>query len=364
MSTSPAAFHKGNLVIYHNTPALVSKIVDTKIEIESSDGKTLKVRNNDIVFLHPGPLTSLSQLKILSAEIAEARDLFGEELTTLQDLAELLYGEFSPQSAWTVHSLLSEGLYFEGTPDRIRVRSQEEVEKDLALRKAKADEKKAWAGFIEDLSSGRISEENKKRLLDLENFALGKTQSSAILKALNMTATCENAHRLLLKLKVWTPLINPYPSRSGFETCIQYPELPVIEAGSEERLDLTHLTAYAIDDEGNKDPDDALSIEGNKLWIHIADVASLIEPDSLGDGHARSVGTTLYLPEITTTMLSPQITGLLGLGLQEISPALSFCVSLNSDGSLEKTSLHLTKIKVTRMTYAKAEEKLKDSPFQ
>lgn len=364
MNASPASFQKGNLVIYHNAPALVSRLADSKVEIELIDGKTVKVRNSDILFLHPGPLASLSQLKILSAETDEARELFGEELTSLADLAELLYGEFSPQSAWTVYTLLSEGLYLQGTLDRIRVRSREEVEKDLAVRKAKADEKKAWAQFIDELRSGRVAEENKNRLSDLEHFALGKTQNSSILKELNMTATPENAHRLLLKVKAWNPLKNPYPSRLGFETCLKYPEMPVMETSSEERLDLTHLPAYAIDDEGNKDPDDAISIDGNTLWVHIADVASLIDPDSPADLHARSVGTTLYLPESITTMLSPAVTDFLGLGLKETSPALSFSLTLNSEGALETAEIHLTKVKVTRLTYAQAEEKLKDSPFQ
>ena len=48
-------------------------------------------------------------------------------------------------------------------------------------------------------------------------------------------------------------------------------------------LDLTGLEAWAIDDAGNQDPDDAVSLEGNRLWVHIADAAALILPDGEAD---------------------------------------------------------------------------------
>lgn len=47
-------------------------------------------------------------------------------------------------------------------------------------------------------------------------------------------------------------------------------------------MDLTHLPAFAIDDEGSQDPDDAVFAEkvegGFRLFVHVADVAALVPP--------------------------------------------------------------------------------------
>jgi hypothetical protein len=99
----------------------------------------------------------------------------------------------------------------------------------------------------------------------------------------------------------------------------------------EERLDLTHLPALAIDDKGNQEPDDALSLEGDRLWVHVADVAALVPPESAADLEARARGATLYLPEGAVPMLPWAAIGRLGLGLSEISPALSFGLDLDAE---------------------------------
>ena len=72
---------------------------------------------------------------------------------------------------------------------------------------------------------------------------------------------------------------------------------------SEPRRDLTHLPAFAIDDEENQDPDDAVSLDGERLWVHVADVAALVAPDSEADLEARGRGANLYLPERIVNML-------------------------------------------------------------
>jgi exoribonuclease-2 len=43
-----------------------------------------------------------------------------------------------------------------------------------------------------------------------------------------------------------------------------------------------------MDDEGADTPDDALSLEGDRIWVHIADVAALAPPGSPVDDEARS----------------------------------------------------------------------------
>jgi exoribonuclease-2 len=137
---------------------------------------------------------------------------------------------------------------------------------------------------------------------------------------------------MLVKVGYWPPSTTPIPARFGAATTD--PDLPVPALPDEERLDLTHLPAFAIDDEGNQDPDDAVSIDGDRIWVHVADVAALVRPDSELDREARARGANLYLPEGIVNMLPAAVTEQLGLGLQPVSPALSFGFRVADDGTL------------------------------
>jgi exoribonuclease-2 len=139
---------------------------------------------------------------------------------------------------------------------------------------------------------------------------------------------------------------------------IELPALP-----EEERRDLTHLTALAIDDEGSSDPDDALSYEDGRLWAHIADASALITPDSMADLEARSRGANLSLPEGTIGMLPDAATPILGLGLNDVSPALSFCFIPGPEGEIDEVEVVLSWVRVTRLTYEEVENKLTEAPF-
>lgn len=350
------------LVLYRKKPARVSGFTGPKIAIELKSGKTIMVRSTDITQLHPGPVGNIANLGELPAPgIEEVCELLGDEQSTLAEVAELLFNVWTPSAAWSAYQILCDGLYFTGTPECMLPRSVTDRAKEIANRNQVEDEKRAWSDFIEALRGGVVAEENRYRLASLTDFALGKTSGSTILKALNVAATEIAAHKLLLKLGVWDHLVNPYPSRAGIDLEVSYEPVATI-ADNDKRIDLTHLAAYAIDDEGNSDPDDAISIDGDNIWIHIADVASVVKPGSVADAHACSFGATHYLPEKITTMLAPDLTTRLGLGLQPISPALSFCLTIAPDGSIAETTIHQTRIAVTRQSYTDAENHL-SAPF-
>ena len=131
----------------------------------------------------------------------------------------------------------------------------------------------------------------------------------------------------------------------------------------EPRLDLTELSAYAIDDEDNEDPDDAISLDGERIWVHVADVAALVAPDSEMDLDARSRGANLYLPEKVIPMLPQAVTDRLGLGLTPESPALSIGFRLSEQGEIEDTEIRLTRLRVQRISYAQADQCLGEAPF-
>ncbi|NKN32527.1 RNB domain-containing ribonuclease [Marichromatium bheemlicum] len=351
-----------SLVLYKTHPARVLGVGD-KIEIQLDGGSTKRVRPKDIVLLHPGPLRSLGELTVApEGAVDEAWELLEGEVTTLADLAELAFAEFTPASAWASWLLVAEGLRFRGTPERIEVQARAEVERERAEREAKAAAERDWKAFLERMRAAAPAPEDRPRLAEVERLALAQTERSRILEALGYPQTPEHAHRALVEVAYWPPNHNPHPARRGVSTKDAALAVPALDE-DEPRLDLTHLEAFAIDDEGNEDPDDALSLEGDRIWVHIADVAALVGPDSPLDLEARTRGANLYLPERMVKMLPGETTTRLGLGLQPVSPALSFGFRCDAQGELYDIEVARSWVRVQRLTYGEVEGRLDQPPF-
>ncbi len=350
----------GSLVLYKTRQALV-KLISDKIDILIEGGKSKRVRAKDISVLHPGPVTDLPQLIASEGDLTETWELLEEGETHIEELAQLLYGEFTPATAWSTWRQVADGAYFEGTPERIKARSAAEIEADQNARQAQAAEAQAWADFLARIAQKTLNDEDRKRLIEVERLALGQTQQSRILHALDKQQSPESAHRMLIATDYWQHQFNPYPLRQGL--MVSDPDLPVTELPREDRQDLTQLPAFAIDDEGSEDPDDAISFDGERIWVHVADVAAIVMPDSDLDLEARARAANLYLPERTVHMLPPAITHTLGLGLQEISPALSIGFRLNDQAEPVDVQIAITLIRVSRHTYAEIDQRLEEPPF-
>ena len=350
-----------SLVLFKNRPARVLQAGDS-LEIQLENGRSLKVRPKDVASLHPGPLSSLADLQAQDGDVETAWELLAGGTTSLTELAELAYGAYTPSTAWLAWQLVAEGLYFAGTATEVVAHTAEEVNRKRAAREAKAAAEQAWTDFLERLREGKPVPEDRRHLSEVEAVALGKRTSSRVLRELGRTQSAERAHALLLELGYWNVGVNPYPQRLEVDTRVPQASLP--DLPEETRLDLTHLDAFAIDDEGSEDPDDALSWHDNRLWVHVADVAALVSPDSEVDLEARARGCNLYLPEGTLPMLPPRATRILGLGLQEVSPALSFGLEVNADGGIVRTEVVPSWVRVTRLTYGEAETRLEEQPFK
>ena len=350
-----------SLVLYKQSPALIKSIDGDKITIALAKGEK-KVRLKDILPMHEGPLSSLGALEVLEGDPEEAWELFQGENPSVQDLAELIYGEYSPSAVWSVFLLINRTAWFKGSLDCIEVTSGDEREKKESARREKEEAEERWQDFLTRLKKEEFREEDDPWLREVEQMAQGYIKRSAVLSELKKEQTPENAHKLLIKWKRVPSRWNPYPPR--FSCKGNNPDLPVPELPAEERTDLTGFVSYAIDDEGNTDPDDAVGWDGERLWVHIADAAALVTPDSPLDLEARERGANLYIPEKTVTMLPPGVTEQLGMGLQENrSPAFSFGIKLNDDGSVADVDIQLSWVKVKRMTYEEADGKMEEEPF-
>ena len=363
------------LVLYKNHPALVSGRDGDKLIISFlAGGAPQKLREKDLEILHPGP-AALSDFSGAAppADIRSAWELLtgtGEKLK-LKELAELIYGAFTPPLALAAAKLLEEGLYFTGTPEAITARPRdllEEEEKKRGEKQREMEEREAFLRRMRTLANSgskdfALNETDRHFLNDVEALARGKTEKSRTLKDLGRPENPQEAHRLLLAAGAWTMWENPHPDRFGLSRSLakNIPPLP----GEEDRLDLRGLPAFAVDNSWSNDPDVAVSLEGPDsqgrltLWVHVADPASSITPGSPADLEARDRGASLYLPEGSYGMLAPEALPIFALDSRrddrESSRALSFKMLLNPDLSIAETDIFPSLVKVTNMNYEEAD---------
>jgi exoribonuclease R len=76
---------------------------------------------------------------------------------------------------------------------------------------------------------------------------------------------------------------------------------------TKEFRDLSHLHTFNVDPTHSKDFDDAISIENNKIYVHIVDAHSMIPMHSKIEKQAFSHAFTLYLPEGNQNILPQEL---------------------------------------------------------
>lgn len=358
------------LVLYKNNPAVITAVSSDKIDIDTPSG-TKRVREKDYDPLGSAQVSSLKAVlsaKAPPADLAEAADFFTGEQPDFTAILELAWGSIPGEQVWDAWQTLCTHPRFDCSgPASITIRSAEEaqaISDKLAARQRDGSERE---GFVERLTkkkgqqAGLINPETDARFLqEIEALALGKTDKCRLLKDAGRAETAEEAHRVLLDSGFWSVWRNPWPYRQGLT--VRSATVPVASpADTDVRLDLTHLESWAIDNAWSADPDDAVCMEGDSLWVHIADPASSVTPDSPADLEARARGSTLYLPEGAARMLEDRSLEWFALGLSPSSRALSFKLSFNQTGGIEDVSIHRTLVRVTRLTYTEADRRKDES---
>jgi exoribonuclease-2 len=289
----------------------------------------------------------------------------------LHELAELAFGDSGPVAAWAAFRLLAEGLYFAGTTTSIVPRKREDVEAEIKKREGKERETGEREQFLQRMrrymkappgSPEEFAGDNRF-IQDIEALAFGKSAKSKTMKELGLEESPEEAHALLLKTGFWNSYINPHPARFGLSH-VSAKTVPA-PPPHEERRDLCHLAAFAIDSPWSDDPDDAVSFEESGgawiLYVHIADPASSIAADSQIEREARDRGATLYLPEGSARMIACEALPIFALGLAEKSPALTFKIKLERNGEFDEIAdieIFPSLVKVRRLTYQEADKLL------
>ena len=381
-------FKKDSPVLYKKSCAVIQDFDGDKIIVKfqvapaTPTGKkaqyaTQKVREKDIISLNAESCGSIEKLlsftdESIAAQLQETYELLisdestATEAVSFSDLAELLRGSAKSEESWFVYSSLCASLEFSLNEEDLKngnisftPRNQAEIESIKQKKYEKEHEAEIHAEFIARLKARKLNlPDDAKFMNEVENVAFCKAEKSKVMVEAGVTQSPEKAHQLLIDTGIWDITKNPYPTRYGLSMVSAKEGLGT--PPEEERLEVPE-TAYAIDNEWSADPDDAVAFDGKYLWVHIADPACYVKPDSSIDKVARDKGTTLYLPEGAVRMLAEESLADYALGLQEKSRALSFRILLKEDNSIEECKIFKTFVNVKRLTYQKATE-LKDSP--
>lgn len=364
-----------SLVLYKSNPATVTGTENGKFAIRYSGG-TQNVRENDMILLHEGPVTFETAMNFSEADLAELQEEIKDcwELLRSDDetkdapagFADLssLSGRISGDDSWKLYSALKSSLFFQqdmkafGKGQLVFIpRTEEEIEKIKNKNAEKEQEALLRDAFIQRLKNRKLLPEDSRFMLDVEALALGKSDRSRTMQDAHLRQSPENAHRVLLETGIWNISKNPYPMRWGMS--MRSASASLDSPADEERISVDGV-AWAIDNEHSTDPDDAVCFDGKYLWVHIADPASTVQPDSEVDRSARSRGATLYIPEGAVRMLCEKCPEDYALGLTAPSRALSFRLLLDDEGNIAECQVMKTLVNVRRLTYAQAQE-MKDS---
>jgi len=323
----------------------------------------------------------------------------GETVTPSQ-MANLLFSESDAPQCYAAHCLLSEDkLYFKQKGDAYEPRTATQVAErkhQIEVETQKAKGQQEFLARVEQALKGEPVEwqrHDRQRLEALEKYAVlladivrtGVNFDSLarayppgvpVLETMNMlgrSATPQAAFQLLIDIGWWNTHENLFLRRSSIP--VQFPN-KVLEVAQQRldfpptdldvnRLDLTHLKVYTIDDESTTEIDDGLSWEllpdgRERLWVHIADPTRWLMPEDDLDLEARKRGSTVYLPTGMIPMF-PEVlaTGPMSLVQGKICCALSFGIVLDQTGSVEDYRIHPSLMKPTyRLTYEDVDEML------
>ncbi|RVW33823.1 Ribonuclease II, chloroplastic/mitochondrial [Vitis vinifera] len=230
---------------------------------------------------------------------------------------------------------------------------------------------------------GRQKRKSQHKIESLEAYAIDactnddqKKTAGMILRAMGLVKTASSALNLLIDVGYFPVHVNL--DLLKFNIRVDYPD-EVISAAENllsepfdpdevDRKDLTHLKVYAIDVDEADELDDALSatrlLDGRiKVWIHVADPTSLVQPGSIVDRNTKEVpdagccgrdqhpkhflhgfmlyreamkrGTSIFLPTATYPMF-PEKLAMEGMSLKqgELCNAVTVSVVLHSDGRI------------------------------
>jgi len=300
--------------------------------------------------------------------------VFGEEVTP--DHTAAMY-----RACWddTIHFSRKGNTFAPNPPETVEQLLHQKIrkaEREHEITVAATFVKSIWEGYT-PTSTELASQETWIELL--KEYVLHDTEAPRYRLARDLLhradATAADApFKLLVCLGIWDEDENLLLLRLGVPTIFRPEALQEAHAAREmierqatnigRRRDLTALHAMSIDSELTHDIDDALSCELTDglitVGIHIADPASVIQPDMLLDREACERVTSIYFPEGKIPMLPPLLSEeALSLVAGEVRPAMSVLVTLTPEGEIVEHQITPSLIRVAeRLTYDDADARI------
>ncbi|CAH9074438.1 unnamed protein product [Cuscuta europaea] len=376
------------------------------------NGVTASIKPQQVTFIVPGidtfdPINisnfvqkAFDNLDPALLEFAWNELLDNNKSVTVDELAEMIFGSAEPLESYCSHLLLSrDDIYFtrlgtKGSHSIYGPRPPRQVHELLQRKIAKEADETELEEFVQLLKSieempphakppnamWMTETKNWEKIQSLEDFAVDncinddrKRLVGAILKAMGMAKTSSSAVTLLMNIGYFPVHVNldllklnlPTDHRDDIVLAADNILVESTSMCEVDRIDLTHLKVYAIDVDEADELDDALSAtrldDGRiRVWVHVADPTSLVQPGSIIDKEARRRGTSLFLPTATYPMF-PESLAMQGMSLKQGKQcnAVTVSVILHSDGSISEYSVENSIIKPTYMlTYESASELL------
>ena len=303
-------------------------------------------------------------------------------------LAQLCFGDqvTDDHISGVVRALFEDKLYFKMKDDRFVPNSVEKIANALeqvaheASKEEKLREGSEWLqGVLENkpVQEPRCREEITKVLADLALYGEDSPTLKFGKELLQRSGVSDirEARRILVSLGIWSEDENldllRFEIRVSFseEQLRESEQICRAEAPPGEREDLRDLRVWTIDGPMTRDFDDALSLAVEEdrihLGIHIADVAGVIEPDSLLDEEASQRGTSLYLPRHQIPMI-PVALSQEALSLKQgcDRPAISLLAVLDRDGNLLESRFVPSLVRVEKQwTYDEVNQSFDEEPL-
>lgn len=362
-----------SLVLYKRSVNRLVSFSDGKLLVENEAGEQKKLREKDLLLLHPGPVNTIPRaLEKGDFETAHAMLMPEDEESSLpvgwKELSELVFGEYSAPAALSCLRETLEGRLFVLGETGPLALSFMEIQKTRKKEEERQNAEKRKQAFVLAFKAAKSkqagplerSQEQASFIAELEAYALGRQERCPLAASLGISETLESVHKALIDCGVWEASFNPWPARANavlYPPRLAFPSVE-LEPGLLRREDLRALRSLAIDNSWSKDPDDAIGYHDGNIWIHVADPAAFFGPDSDIDKEALSRGATLYLPERNIPMLPHEALDRTGLGLAAESPALSFRVKLSDEGYIQEISILPSMVKVERLSYEEADRLL------
>ena len=304
-----------------------------------------------------------------SVDLEEVWDVVCDDgdALTLTDIAELYWAdEPSPkQSIGLLFHLLADDIRFARDGSHYLPRDRETVAQTLERLQRQAERAADSEALVAAFKSGELPAEltdyqssaldqvrgfvlhgddyNRanpaKRLLEEAGVRGRDLQRQAFQKLVSLGLMREDEH-LALEREDITP---DFPD----EALAQAETIDVAPLTSDpDRIDLTGLLTFSIDDRDTKDRDDALSVEildsgtddaaTYRVGIHITDVGALIPQGSALDIEADRRMSSLYLPEQTISMLPHSVSTDRGsINPGKTRAAISLVAELTADAEVK-----------------------------